>query len=282
MLALELLSLPGLAVLTTSALLLFVAGGAAAGFSAGLLGAGGGAILVPVLYYVLPSAGNGSELMHTAVATSLAVMVFTSAAATYKQWKSGYLNSVPLTSWFIAVIVGAIAANFVFGFIPETALQVIFVVYLIGSALFMFLHKTETAEDGPLQDMPLPKKTAAGALVGGLSTILGIGGATFTVPFLTSAKYPLKLAFAISSATGLVVSATSLLTSLIGVSQQGSGAPFTLGFINLAAVAIIAPVSMLFSNFGVRANHKMPEAWLKIAYCALLVGVAADMLYDLV
>lgn len=275
-------TIPGLAVITMSAFLLFVAGGAAAGFSAGLLGAGGGAILVPVLFYLLPGTGNSDDLMHTAVATSLAVMVFTSASATYKQWKSGYLNSVPLFAWFVAVFLGAVAANFVFGAIPEVALQITFVIYLLGSAAYMFLHKTETSEDGIIPAMALPKKSAAGALVGGLSTILGIGGATFTVPFLTSAKFPLKIAFAISSATGLLVAATSLLTSAVGITENSDAAPLTLGFINLPAVVIIAPVSMLFSQFGVLVNHKLPEYWLKIAYCTLLVAVAADMVSNLI
>lgn len=276
------IALPGFAVLTMSAVVLLIAGGAAAGFSAGLLGAGGGAILVPVLYYLLPSTQGSSDVMHTAVATSLAVMVFTSASATYKQWRSGYLSSVPLLAWFVSVFLGAVAANWVFGAIPEMALQITFTVYLIGSAAYMLLHTAEAAEDGLLPDMSLPKKSAAGLVVGGLSTILGIGGATFTVPFLTSAKFPLKTAFAISSATGLLVSCTSLVISATVLTQQETGTQFTMGFINLPAVAIIAPVSMLFSTFGVRINHKLPEYWLKIAYCALLIGVAADMAYHLV
>ena len=276
------IALPSLAVLTMSAVLLLIAGGAAAGFSAGLLGAGGGAILVPVLYYLLPSTDGSADVMHSAVATSLAVMVFTSASATYKQWMSGYLSSVPLRAWFVAVFAGAVAANYAFGAIPDMALRVIFALYLLGSAAYMFIHKTEAAEDGAPPHMPLAKKSAAGAVVGGLSTILGIGGATFTVPFLTSARYSLKMAFAISSATGLLVSFTSLMISATGLVQHDSGASFTMGFISLPAVAIIAPVSMLFSTFGVRMNHKLPEYWLKIAYCALLIAVAADMIFELV
>ncbi|MEY3306140.1 MAG: hypothetical protein RLZZ413_178, partial [Pseudomonadota bacterium] len=68
--------MPGLAMITLSTVMLFLLGGLAAGFSAGLLGAGGGAILVPVLLYLLPEAGVGdAELVHAAIATSLAVMV---------------------------------------------------------------------------------------------------------------------------------------------------------------------------------------------------------------
>ncbi len=276
-------AMPGIAVITLSTALLFLLGGVAAGFSAGLLGAGGGAILVPVLVYLLPQAGGGdADVMHAAIATSLAVMVFTSAASTYKQWTSGYLAAAPMMAWFIAVLVGAIAANFVFDDIPEIVLKVSFVVYLLGSAVYMFAHRTPAQSDGPTKRVATPLQGGAGALVGGLSTILGIGGATFTVPFLTSVNYPLKAAFAISSATGFLVSVTSLATSLISATQQQGGSPFTAGFVNLAAVAIIAPASMLSSLAGVKANHLLPEFWLKVAYCALLLGVAADILIKLV
>jgi uncharacterized membrane protein YfcA len=282
MLLTDLLAVPGLALITFSTVTLFLLGGLAAGFSAGLLGAGGGAILVPVLVYLLPQAGVGdAELMHAAIATSLAVMVFTSAVSTFKQWSSGYLTKVPLKAWCVSVLIGAIAANFVFGLIPETALKITFVAYLLGSAVYMFLHTSEAAADGPIKDISVVTKSAAGALVGGLSTILGIGGATFTVPFLTSVSYPLKTAFAISSATGFLVSLTSLGSSLASAAHEAGGSPLTAGFVNLAAVAIIAPASMIASYAGVKANHLLPEVWLKMAYCALLVGVAADILINL-
>lgn len=235
-----------------------------------------------MLIYLLPQTGDGDAgVMHVAIATSLAVMVFTSAASTWKQWSSGYLGKVPMGAWFAAVLMGALAANVVFDDIPETVLKVGFVVYLLGSAVYMFVHRSPAETAGPVKDVSALTKSAAGALVGALSTFLGIGGATFTVPFLTSVSYPLKTAFAISSATGFIVSVTSLGTSLATALQSPGGSPFTAGFVNLAAVAIIAPASMLASLAGVKANHMLPEFWLKLAYCVLLVGVAADILINL-
>ena len=58
---------------------LYIVTGAFAGIAAGLFGVGGGLIIVPVLYYIFSTQGYDQQhLMHMAVATSLATIVFTS------------------------------------------------------------------------------------------------------------------------------------------------------------------------------------------------------------
>ncbi|HBQ49024.1 MAG TPA: hypothetical protein DD728_09080, partial [Hyphomonas atlantica] len=51
-------------------LLALVAAGIAAGLAAGLFGIGGGAIIVPVLYFLFEGMGYGETAMHVAVSTS--------------------------------------------------------------------------------------------------------------------------------------------------------------------------------------------------------------------
>ena len=51
--------------------------GAAAGLSSGLFGIGGGSVMVPVLFYAFISLGVPEDVvMHCAVATSSAVIIF--------------------------------------------------------------------------------------------------------------------------------------------------------------------------------------------------------------
>ena len=62
--------------------------GAFSGFVAGLLGVGGGLIMVPVLLYLLAPTINQSALMHTAIGTALAAIVFTSFSSVYAHHKT--------------------------------------------------------------------------------------------------------------------------------------------------------------------------------------------------
>src|ERR1700690_2969295 len=60
----------------------YAAIGAAVGFFAGLLGIGGGAIMVPLLVMVVEAQGlSQAQLMHLAVASGMATILFTSVSS---------------------------------------------------------------------------------------------------------------------------------------------------------------------------------------------------------
>ena len=68
----------------------YVALGAVAGFFAGLLGVGGGAIMVPVLALMFAQQGFPDQhLMHLALGTSMAAIVFTSISSLRAHHKHG-------------------------------------------------------------------------------------------------------------------------------------------------------------------------------------------------
>lgn len=75
-------------------------GGFIGGISAGLLGIGGGAVVVPVLSIIvgLP--------MHAAVATSMFTMMFTAAAGTALNYVSGYVDPFFAISLGVGMLVG--------------------------------------------------------------------------------------------------------------------------------------------------------------------------------
>ena len=54
--------------------------------------------------------------------------------------------------------------------------------------------------------------------------------------------------------------------------------PLSLGYVNLAAVAIIAPVSFLMAPLGARLAHALNPRMLKIAFAVFLLITAVRML----
>ena len=66
--------------------------GSFSGFIAGLLGVGSGLIMVPALLYLLAGSTDQTVLMHTAVGTSLAAMVFTSISSVLAHHQHGAIH----------------------------------------------------------------------------------------------------------------------------------------------------------------------------------------------
>ena len=87
--------------LTDKRLTISLVGGFIGGVSAGLLGIGGGAVIVPVLSVLM------GLPMHAAVATSMFTMMFTASAGTAMNFANGFINPYYAVSLGAGMLLGA-------------------------------------------------------------------------------------------------------------------------------------------------------------------------------
>ncbi|TET10208.1 MAG: sulfite exporter TauE/SafE family protein [Candidatus Thorarchaeota archaeon] len=87
--------------LTDKRLIISLVGGFIGGVSAGLLGIGGGAVIVPVLSVLM------GLPMHAAVATSMFTMMFTASAGTAMNFANGFINPYYAVSLGVGMLLGA-------------------------------------------------------------------------------------------------------------------------------------------------------------------------------
>ncbi len=123
--------------------------GSGVGFLAGLLGIGGGLVIVPILssillhFNVLPI----EHIVITAIATSLASILFTSTSSALAHHKNG---NVPwdIAPWImVGVALGALLSGFMAAWLPEKAVRMVFAVSVILIALkMMFSGKNQRSE----------------------------------------------------------------------------------------------------------------------------------------
>lgn len=259
-------------------LLVLVVAGLVAGFAGGLFGIGGGAILVPTFLSLFPLMGVGQEVvMHSAVGTCLALVVPAAIMATKTQHKLGNLEAHMLKTWIPWILLGTVAGTLTIQLLRTHDLKVLFTLYLFTSAIYVALKgASETGDEG---EPPTVAKAGGGFVIGMLSVWLGLGGGTFAVPYLRAFHYPIKKSIAIASATGLVIG----LGGAIGAAVHGWGEPglakFSLGYINLLAFVMIAPLVMTFAPLGSKVASKAPDRELKWIYVALLVVISSYMAY---
>ena len=107
--------------------------------------------------------------------------------------------------------------------------------------------------------------------------IVGIGGGSMTVPFLTWHNVTIRQAVATSSACGLPIA----IAGFLGFMATGWGNPampeYSWGYIYLPALVSVAFLSVLFAPVGARLAHSVPVGWLKRFFALLMIFVGIKL-----
>jgi len=258
-----------------------LAAGLIAGFLAGLLGIGGGGVLVPVLYEVFRIIDIDPAIrMHLVLGTTLAIIVPTSLKSFAGHRARGTVD-IPLLKrvapYVVAgVVLGSLTAKYASG---ET-LKLIWVISATVMAAKMAFGRENWLLSDHLPAFPWPELGAL--LIGFVSTLMSIGGASFVVPLLTLYGKPIIEAVSTASGVGPLIA----IPGMIGFAWAGWHAsglpPLSVGYVNLLAVVIVAPLSVWAAPFGVRLAHRIPRSTLELAFAAFLATIALRFLIDLI
>ncbi len=251
--------------------------GAVAGVVAGLLGVGGGIVIVPVLFEMLPLIGVPEPLrMHVAVGTSLAVIIPTSISSARAHYRRGAVDTGILRTLAPSVLAGVIAGTLLAAFVAGAVLTAVFATVALLVAANMLL-RPEGARLA--NNLPGPGgQSALGLSIGGVSVIMGIGGGTVGVPLLSLFNVPIHRAVATASVLGLIISVPGTLGFVLSGWSQTALADGYLGYVLLPGAAIIAVLSTSLAPVGARIAHALPSVWLRRAFGAFLL-ITAMRLY---
>jgi len=258
--------------------------GALAGVLGGLLGIGGGIIVVPALILVFDHtglladhAGGGNGTTLVAVGTSLASIIFTSAAAAVTQTRARMVDWQIVRRFTPMVMLASYGSGFIAAMLPIATLRTVIGVFLGFVSVVMLTNWR------PSPHRVLPGAVASGGVAGvaGLiSGIAGIGGGNVVVPTLVYYNVPVHRATATASVLGFPISIAGSLgyvTRGLGVTQLSDG---LLGYVYLPALLTIAGASVVLAPFGVRMAHRLQPLPLRRAFGGALILVSLRMLWS--
>lgn len=250
--------------------------GGLVGFAAGLLGIGGGVVMVPLLVLVFADSGMPSEhLLHIALGTALAAMVFTSVSSMRAHHRHGAVDWKIARAMSPGMLAGSFVAALIAGWIPTRPLAVMFtaLVFYAATQILLDLKPSTTRE--------LPGAAglfAAGTVIGAVSSLVAAGGAFMTIPFLAWCKVPLRRAIGTAAANGLPIAIAGTAGYILhGMRVQGLPRP-SLGYVYLPALALVVCTSMLAAPLGARLTHSLPIKRLRTVFALLLYAFAVRML----
>ena len=245
-----------------------------AGFLAGYLGIGGGLVLVPVLSWIFsrdPATANIAVQM--AVATSLATMLFTSMSSLLAHHRHGAILWHVVKQMMPGLLLGALLGSIIADQIGNIVLGQVFGVF----AFIVSLQILRGSSQPGSRSLPeLLSTTGVSLGIGTLSSLMGIGGGSMTVPWLLWHGQRVQTAIATSAACGYPIAVAGTLGFVI-LGDNLSTTP-TLGYVNLQALAGVALFGVLGAPLGVAAIHRSRPKYAKRIFAAFLMIVAVKML----
>jgi uncharacterized membrane protein YfcA len=257
-------------------------------FCAGLLGAltglGGGIIVVPML----------TLLFHVqfryAIGASLVSVIATSSGAAAAYVREGYTNVRVGVFLEVATVIGALMGAALAGFVPTSALSVLFGLVLLYTAYHSFdvaadeaskgqthpwatrlrLNSTYPSAEGtrPYVVQGVPFGFSLMFLAGTLSALLGIGAGVIKVLAMDRAMH---LPFKVSTTTS---------NFMIGVTAAASaGVYLHRGYIEPAIAAPVMIGVLAGALLGARILTRARTRHLRTVFSAVVVVLALEMLY---
>ncbi len=252
--------------------------GVASGIAAGLLGIGGGAIIVPALSNALLLMGYGADVVqHVAVGTSLAIIIPTGIVSARAHQKRGALDGRALRLWVPFIVLGTFVGGLMAGLFSGDVLRIVFaaMAFLIAANIVFGL---QTKVMGHLNGSSLTHRLSA-LVVGYISSLMGIGGGSLTVPTLVAFGATMHAAVGTSAAIGVAIAVSGTLGFIISGWDASGLPPLSLGYINLVALVLVAVLAAVFAPLGAALAHRLDQKTLKYVFAAFLVLVGLNMLW---
>ena len=262
-----------------TSILLYLVCGVFAGLLAGLLGVGGGLVIVPLITYIFAFQGVESTVVHkVALGTSLATIMFTSISSFMAHHRNGAVIWSIFKQITPGILVGTFMGTFVVAYVNEWWLKVFFVVFLYYTASQMFLN----IKPKPSRDIPgMVGNTCAGLGIGAVSSMVGIGGGSLSVPYMTWCNVSIHKVIGTSAAIGFPIAVSGALGNIIN-GWGMSDLPHSLGFVYIPALVGIATASVITAPLGAKLSRKLPVGTLKKTFACLLVVIGTQMAWKLV
>jgi uncharacterized membrane protein YfcA len=234
-----------------------------------LIGAGGGFILAPVLLLVFPS-----ESPVVIASISLAVVFLNAMSGSVAYARMGRIHYRSGMFLAAASLPGAVLGAFLVSAIPRSVFAPSLGVLLAGIAIYL-LRCSGSQQTGKTEQSPLPmgvpayNRPLAGGVsfaVGGVSSLLGIGGGIIHVPFLVRVlRFPTHVATATSH---FVLAIMAFAGTAVHIATGG----FHTGIVRtiLLGCGVLAGAQV-----GARLSTKVRGVWIirSLAVALIFVGI---------
>ncbi len=268
-------------MLTATQIIILLGAGVGTGFTSGLLGIGGGAVMVPVSYWLILGMNMAPDIaIRIAFGTSLLVILPTVVSGSWRHNKEKAVRWKTAMVLGSGALVGGLVGASLAAHLPQGILKAGFGGLILAIAVWMglgILPRLRRKDAEPRENLALV--AACGFPIGIVSGLTGIGGGLLIVAVLV-----LALDYPVHTAVGTSVAAIILgsLGGIVGYIVNGLGVsgllPYSVGYVNLPIWLCLAATSIPMAQVGARAAHALPAKPLLYIFIAFMVYAGLEMI----
>lgn len=263
-----------------TSIIMYTSLGTGVGFLSGLLGVGGGGILVPLLASIFSYQGiNEANVLPMALATSLACSLPTTATSAYSHHKKSAVLWQIVKMMSGGIIVGSIIGIAIATQLRGAYLAMIFSVFMLIVAIQMFADWQPQPRKKPMNPLTT---LLVGVSIGLISAIISVGGAFFTILYLTYNNIDLKKAIGTSSAVGFIAVLFATLGYLSSGSDEALPLPYHFGYVYLPALCFVTLASVITVPVGAKLAHRLSNKRLKQILGVVCVLLSLKLVYSFI
>ncbi|MAR95568.1 MAG: hypothetical protein CMD46_04345 [Gammaproteobacteria bacterium] len=242
-------------------ILIFGVLGILAGLLAGMFGIGGGLIIVPVLIGTFINLGFDTEIIvQLSIGTAISCIIFTGLSSANAHRKKKSIEFKQFKPVAMGIVFGAFAGALF-------AVQIKGLILKLSIATFLLLVGLQILFDLKITSKKIsPTNTQSvftGSIIGFISSILGIGGGTFSVPYFRSIGLSLTSAIGTSAACGIPIAIFGTLGYIIAGINVDILPNMSFGYIYLPAVIGVSATSIFFAKYGADLAHYLSQIVLR-------------------
>jgi uncharacterized membrane protein YfcA len=180
--------------------------------------------------------------------------------------------------WAVFVLVGALLGAWVASQVHSRVLAIVFatLAFLVAIKMLFFPASRNLTNE-------LPRGALVSVIpvsIGCFSSMMGIGGGTFSVMTLTLFNEPIHRAVGTAALFGLVISLPGTIGFILAGLQDPRLPPGSIGYVNLLGLAAIAPTTVLMAPLGARIAHGFSAKRLSVLFGLFLVVVSLRLFYS--
>lgn len=239
----------------------------------GMIGFGTSLVVLPTLAILFPTMFAPDMALRLATGTTIATMAVGAIAAGVARSRAEYVSWPLLRIAILPYAAGALLGPWIARSLPVDVLRL----YVAGMLIFVGLWSLRRASTSGGQRQWQAHTRELRAVLFGIgiaSSVAGIASGLFAIPYLSRFAIPLRTVIGTSTVGAALYSAFGTLGYVSAGWALADPPPWSVGYVYLPALAVMALAGALCAPQGVRLAGRMDDRLLKKVLAVVILCAA--------